>query len=515
MYFRRSLELAMHFPENRISFPMHVTSQEVRKLVLLFVLLVFTFSYFIQGGGYNQNAIIGEIREFVEHGRFHIDSWRSVTGDVSFYKGHFFSNKSPSVFFFAAPLYSVFYSVAHWVGWNTYSVPYQFLATQFITFWAASFWGALCGPVIYILLRRLFHQLKKQQCLALSVVFTLGTLIFPYSTVAFAHAFEVFWVLTCFAAWLSFLDQPSVRSVSLLGIAFGMVLLANPLMVLCGPLLVLGVYGVSRKITFILRLGIMAGLVLIPLFLYNRINFDSFLSGNRNHLYGFTDPKLFMGVFDWPDWSRLWKIFVYSNRSIAPGQSFLLLGIPGAILILHKKILRNYESGFLFSVLILNIVFLLCFNGWHGGSCYGLRYAIPGMLALAFLSVPVFQRIPRIYFILAVLSCVLLFVVTSIEILWSEATQFPTREALRRFRAGELEWSGFPSFPGAGASAGFFRFNWGNLMQLYGLRSVLPLICFQAFFVALIFGCNPLPGRIFSRLSEARSCLPDQTSEAP
>ena len=63
-------------------------------LVLGFALL-FSYAYFYQGGGWNQNSRFALVRAMTERNTLQIDAYRDATGDRAVSNGHFYSDKAP------------------------------------------------------------------------------------------------------------------------------------------------------------------------------------------------------------------------------------------------------------------------------------------------------------------------------------------------------------------------------------------------------------------------------------
>ena len=83
----------------------------------LFVLFFVTYGFFFQGGGWNQNVRICQIRAMIHQHTFIIDSYKEDshnppfefvnTGDWSYKDGHYYSNKSPGLSFLAVVPFGV------------------------------------------------------------------------------------------------------------------------------------------------------------------------------------------------------------------------------------------------------------------------------------------------------------------------------------------------------------------------------------------------------------------------
>ncbi|MCX5905385.1 MAG: hypothetical protein NTV89_18380, partial [Proteobacteria bacterium] len=82
--------------------------------ILLFALFFFSYAYFFQGGGWNQNGRVYLIQAIINDGTFAIDRYKEDSpqlqfvnmGDWAFYKGHYYSNKSPGLSFLAVPSFA-------------------------------------------------------------------------------------------------------------------------------------------------------------------------------------------------------------------------------------------------------------------------------------------------------------------------------------------------------------------------------------------------------------------------
>lgn len=540
-----------------------------RRVSLVFLLLLVTFSYFGQGGGANQNAIIGEIRSIAEEGHFYLDRFLPIQGDISRSGGHVYSNKTPSILFFAAPVYAAVYHGARLLGIDTAGVSYQLFAVHLITVLSASVWGALSGVLIYFLLGRLYPSLGERSKVGLSLGIPLSTLLFVYSTVAFVHAFETFWVLAAFLFWIRYAEQPTGVHALLMGASYGVSVLANPVWIVLAPLYLFGVLvpgtsvvrtsgadaaraldtqglsvasgtpatarttparGVSKAgITaasgerapdhaapdsraaisntvapgpaaprgsgsFVVgarnlagwTLGVVAALT--PLLFYQWICFGDPLSTNRAHQdQGFTTPGLVLGVFDWPEWGRLFNVFVWGHRSIVPTQAYLLLALPGAAWIVRRRSFPIRHLVFVGSYATVSALFIACFNGWHGGSCFGPRYITPLLALMGLLTVPVFQAIPRVTIALLGFSYLSLLCVVSVFIYAPETEMHPfARIIWPHFLAGDLSrGNGYPSFVAERGTD--YTFNLGTLLGLEGMLSLLPLLLVQIVLGTMLF----------------------------
>lgn len=469
-------------------------SQDRKALAILFLFLCFAFTYFCQGGGWNQNATIAEIRSFVEHGTVEISAYRPITGDVSLYEGRVYSNKSPSVFFFVAPVYALFWQIAGMLGADAGSALYQLAATHFITFLSACVWGAGIGVLLVLALRLAYPELGIRAALGLSLLVCFGTLVFPYATVAFVHVFESFWVMATLYAGLRHLARPSGSGAAVLGLCAGCMMLANPITVLAMPAVYEAVRRAGWSWSGAAVLSASAVLPLVPLFVYGQLVFGSPLSNNREYVAAeFLTPGLWMGLFHAPDPARLGLLFGSSSRSLFPAVLLGYLGLVGACWPLRATApqpeihrLQGWSRLFLVAVTAVFLLIMLTFSGWHGGGCYGPRYFLPGIVALAFLATPVYLRARPVYVAAALWSCAVIFVVAATSIWISPDDPSPLLDTIwPAFRRGELLQVGYPLF--VDPPVPFYKYNLGHLLGLTGLTSLVPFALVSAAALALLW----------------------------
>ena len=71
--------------------------------ILLGIVFFFSFSYFYEGGGWNQNSRFDLLRAIVERHTLQIDAYHENTQDKAHFKGHYYSDKAPGLVFLAVP----------------------------------------------------------------------------------------------------------------------------------------------------------------------------------------------------------------------------------------------------------------------------------------------------------------------------------------------------------------------------------------------------------------------------
>src|SRR5450432_4745408 len=79
-------------------------SSSHRKIAVLLGLVTFlSFTYFYEGGGWNQNSRFDLLRAIVERHTLQIDAYHENTEDKAHFNGHYYSDKAPGLVFLAVP----------------------------------------------------------------------------------------------------------------------------------------------------------------------------------------------------------------------------------------------------------------------------------------------------------------------------------------------------------------------------------------------------------------------------
>ena len=71
------------------------THRECRAAILLAGVLAFSYAYFYQAGGWNQNSRFALVRAILERHTLQIDAYQLHTGDRAIWRGHYYSDKAP------------------------------------------------------------------------------------------------------------------------------------------------------------------------------------------------------------------------------------------------------------------------------------------------------------------------------------------------------------------------------------------------------------------------------------
>src|SRR5215468_642838 len=72
--------------------------------ILLGAVAFLSFTYFYEGGGWNQNSRFDLLRAIVERHTLTIDAYHENTEDKAHFQGHYYSDKAPGGVFLAVPV---------------------------------------------------------------------------------------------------------------------------------------------------------------------------------------------------------------------------------------------------------------------------------------------------------------------------------------------------------------------------------------------------------------------------
>jgi hypothetical protein len=138
-----------------------------------------------QGVSWMQNANFGTVRSLTK-GHAYIDEYRSETGDVAWYKGHYYSTKAPGLALLTAGPYAVLHGIGvvslmgHIPGAKN---------TEVGTLWLLAIIGCAIPMLCALfLLRRIGDGLAAGFGTVAAVTLGLGTLVLPITTLFVDHA---------------------------------------------------------------------------------------------------------------------------------------------------------------------------------------------------------------------------------------------------------------------------------------------------------------------------------------
>lgn len=416
-----------------------------RPATALFVLLLGVCGYFYQAGGWNQNSRFDLVRAIVEHGTFAIDRYEANTGDDSVRNGHRYSDKAPGASALCVPIYWLAYHFAGtpdpispgWLAWAAWiSIVFAIGLPSAL---AATFLARLCMRL----------GLSPAAATAVALLWGLGTMALPYSTLLYGNQLSASLLLIAFALLVEVRHgEPATPERMLtVGALLGYAVATEYPAALIG--IPIAIYGLVSSGFHRARYASIGGVVPIALLLaYHWAVFGSPLAFPYDYSVWDT-PKTgwFMGISA-PHRDALRKILFGEYRGLLYTTPWLAAAVPGGIVLARRH-------GREVVVCVWAVLAFLWLNSsippWHGGWAAGPRYLVPMLPFLALLAggvllspkpgTAVRSRTAAIalFAVLGLFSVANMFAATAVKPEISTAEQRPyTRMIWPKFVAGDL-----------------------------------------------------------------------------
>ena len=476
---------------------------------LLFVLFFTTYGYFFQGGGWNQNIRICQIRAMLHQHTFIVDEYKEDsknplfkfvnTGDWSYKDDHYYSNKSPGLSFLALVPFGI----------SEYCLSHIFPADIEKRVHLSAYVSTLCTVVFCSVLLCIllffvcshFFGLNETNCLILTVFFGFGTLVFSYSTIFYGHI-----PAACFS-FLSFVlamyikhDEPRrKKGIALLsGFSATAAVLVEP-----STVLILGCI-VAYLVSF------REGRSCVPFFLlgciplgvlqcfYNIVCFGGPLSSGYQYANDAVMFKVNGKLFGFPHPRDIVKILFLPNRGLFVSSPVLLMALPGIVLFLKKKKWIS-EAILCTSLSLMFILFIVSYYAWHHASTPGPRYLLPAFPFAFLLTVFVLHKLPKTFKVLGMLSVLINLIITLVGNEIPHDIENPLNDfIIKNIVAGKVSvnpvpFSNFENYPIDTLAEmekwipNFNAFNLGEIIFPHSPVSILPLMCFWVLWWILLW----------------------------
>ncbi|HEX2123959.1 MAG TPA: hypothetical protein VHL59_20200 [Thermoanaerobaculia bacterium] len=399
----------------------------------LFILAFVAYAWFFGGGGWNQNAQFDLTRALVERQTLHIDGYRVNTGDLSWSavggEWHAYINKPPGVSLLGAIPYALVYGIERAMNVSVDSWQMMTINAWLVTVFTCALTGALIPAVLYRYARRRTDASPRTAvCVALAIAF--GTIVWPYSTMLFAHVPSALFLLLAFV-WLD--ERPLLA-----GIAAGLAGVCFYLCIVAAAVLALGALLRSRRKALLFVAGGAPFGVLLGVYHYLCFGspFRTSVEASRN----FTEEGLLFGVFRMPSAQALWGITFTEYRGLFFYSPVLLLAFAGAFVMIRRRVMLR-ELAMVGAIVIIFFLSVTSFNGWSGGSAFGPRYVLS---VIPLMGIPLlFVRWRALVLTLGAVSFALQFIATSVDPMPDTVMPHPLRMYLwPAFRDGRVpEWT--------------------------------------------------------------------------
>lgn len=461
---------------------------------LLGVVTFLSFIYFYEGGGWNQNSRFDLLRAIIERHTLQIDAYHENTGDKAHFQGHYYSEKAPGQVFLAVPFAVVARTTMRAVGIEPESQRGVLVLSYILTACTAALPMSLAAVCLFFLALRFGCDPVAASFGAVSA--SLGTPLWAYAALFWAHALVGACLLFAFAAAVKLRDSTSARADFLLALAVGLAAgwatvteyPAAPASAILALLALLQAWqrGKATRWRTLTGIGLGAAFCIVMLLSYLHAAFGSFRPG-----YSYYDPSSFTYMqqqgylgLTYPHPDRLLKLLFQCRRGLFFASPVTIAAVPGLWWLWKQS---NYRAAALTAAAISVYYFLFnaSFYAWNAGESFGPRYAsgcIPLLcmgLAIAWLHANRVWR--RVLVVLALASVFIALMVVSTSSELSMVDSCPIfHKSWPAFWSGHMSMNRDSMLTVTEAAGGYGAFNLGQLLGLHGLASLIPLLAFWA-----------------------------------
>ena len=459
--------------------------------MLLGLVIFFSFIYFYEGGGWNQNSRFDLLRAIVERHTLQIDAYHENTQDKAHFRGHYYSDKAPGVVFLAVPFALAARPALRMFGVDPESPRGEIALSYVVSAAAVALPTALAGVCLFFLGMRFGGGSSGAAFAAL--VMCLGTPMWAYASLFWAHALVGACLIFAFAAALKVRESKNARGDFLWGLAAGLAagwatVTEYPAAPASAILAVLALSqawsrGTAARWRVVAGVGLGAGICAIVLLGYLYAAFGTFrpsYSYYDANSFSFMQRQGYLGL-TYPHPDRLLKIMFGCSRGLF-FASPVLVAAPVGLWWLWKE--KTYRAAAAAAMAIVAYYFLFnaSFYWWKAGLSFGPRYAGASIPFLC-LGLPVgwgrAKPVWRRVLIAAAVCSVLmtLMVVTTTSQLSMQDRCPLVHSVWPAFWSGQvaLNRDSLLTVAEAGSNAEHAAFNLGQLVGLRGLASLTPL----------------------------------------
>jgi hypothetical protein len=463
-----------------------------RAACLLGFVSLFSLLYFYEGGGWNQNSRFDLLRAIVEQHTLRIDDYHENTQDKAHFQGHYYSDKAPGLVFLAVPFAMVARPALRVAGIDPGSPRGELALSYGVSACVLALPTALAVVCLFFLGLRFDGRIAGAAFGAATM--GLGTPMWAYASLFWAHALVAACLIFAFAAALKVRDSSGARADFLWALAVGLAAgwatvteyPAAPASAMLALLAVSQAWPRGKAARWRVMAGVSLGgaICLVVLLGYLHAAFGSFRPS-----YSYYDPNSFafmqqQGYFGltYPHPDRLLKLLFGCSRGLF-FASPVALAAPLGLWWLGKEKPHRAAALTAAAITLYYFLFNASFYWWKAGLCFGPRYAgacIPLLsvgLAGAWRRARLAWR--RVLIGLALCSVFLALLVISTTSQLSMQDNCPiAHSSWPAFRSGQmaLNHDSMLTIAEAGSGGQFGAFNLGQLMGLPGRASLVPLL---------------------------------------
>jgi hypothetical protein len=365
--------------------------------------------------GCAQSAHYAATRSIAE-GHPTIDRYANTTCDLVRTNGHYYAAKAPALELWSAPWYLFLHAVGAVPRNPNAALPYPAAMSgiPLRAIWQIGLWAVVLPAIaLLLLMRRAAEWLEPGLGTAAAAILGLATLVFPFSTLLFAHVPAAAFAFLAFC--VLFRGGPAFAAGAAAGLAVAIDL---PLAI---PAVVIGLYAAARSPHLRRLLEFAAGGVvgLAPLWA-----FDLWAFGNPLKLaYAGTPGQGASGGWQatgffgqgTPSFRILVELLL-SQRGLLTLTPIVAAAVAGCVLLWRRGL--RAETALVAALVVVELVWnsarhpvSFALGGWSPGP----RFLIPLLPFLVFALVPALRRWPATVAMLALISAAAMTIATSAE----------------------------------------------------------------------------------------------------
>ncbi len=458
--------------------------------IALFLVLLFSFAFFYQGGGANQNSRFDQMRSIVELHQLNLKPFAASHDIVqvdpppgSGARAKTYPNKAPGMSLVGAAPYFLISRLKP-VLVSAFSEDFYHLFTCWLT--TVIVVGIPCayGGVVFFRLLGLFHSAVYPRLLCTLGLF-LGTPAFAYSTVLYGHMVGSVLTVVSFYLLLKYgVLFPRKRRASLFvflsGLAGGWAVVTEyPTIIIVVFLSLYCFFRMPRKLRFAwFLLGALfpAGILLGYNYLVFAKPFYVAYFDKRAAAHAGYRRSFLLGIIPWGRQilKPLFQTSFGPFRGFFHLSPFLVFIFPG---IYYFAKARGWKGllAVLWAMCLLYFYTNTSYVYWYGGKALGPRHAMEILPYLCLLAFFFIVRFPRLSTVLVALSIFL--ILTGVAVRPEEYAAHPYRDLyLGAFMNGTLSTNRETTFQKNTVVSDYYNsFNLGEVAGLEGQASLFPL----------------------------------------
>jgi hypothetical protein len=381
-------------------------ARDTRAVLILGAALLFSYAYFYQAGGWNQNSRFALVRAIFERHTLQIDAYQLHTGDRASWRGHYYSDKAPGASLQALVPVGIARLVAQAAGVDPLGFPGIAWTSYVATVATSGVFTMIAALGVFWLSRR--WGASRDAALLAATAYGLASPAWAYATLFMGHAqtagclmiaffaAEMMHATTVSAAALA-QPPPRMRGTALvLGLSGGWAVVTEfPAAIPAALIGLLALHYVRRTagtgslkpVVAWTTLGI--AIAAAPLFLYNTLAFGSPLHLGYSSEENFREMQSgFFGI-TYPKLEVVRELLFGSYRGLLPLSPLMLVAAFGlARLARSQPAAAAVSAGIALYYLLLNASYFF----WEGGWAYGPRHVTPALPFLAFGLAPLWDE---------------------------------------------------------------------------------------------------------------------------